>query len=82
MIASAAGVEGKEDDVSSGGEDSTVSNTGQENLSKSDSGVHRGGERGDCVEAPVKFSKYVIHVLCINFTIFFYYLTESSVNFR
>ena len=47
MIASAASVEGKEDDVSSGGEDSTVSNTGQENLSKSDSGVHRGGERGE-----------------------------------
>ena len=29
------------------------------------------------MEAPVKFSKYVIHVLCINFTIFFYYLTKS-----
>ena len=91
MIASAAGVEEKENDASSGDVESTVGDTGQENLSRSDSGVHIGGERGDWVEAPVKFSKYVIHVLCINFYNFCFSILpiagaslsdkESSVNF-
>ena len=47
MIASAAAVEEKENDASSGDVESTVGNTGQENLSRLDSGVHKGGERGD-----------------------------------